>query len=248
MSTPTHCPNCQSELHGRFCHECGQKAAHGNLGLHDFFHEATHEFLHLDGKILKTVKLLMTKPGLLTKEFVEGRRARYISPLRVYLTFSVLFFFLAAAVPGARESFIKIRDTENAAEKRTEEVGEALMHNMPRAAFLLMPAFALLTWAFYRRLQPYYIPHLYYSVHFHAFVFLVLSVAMLLGLLGSVGKGLGSLAFLTVFPYHYIALRRVYGGTRGSTLAKGTAIGILYWIILSATMLALAWTTFRVMG
>jgi hypothetical protein len=119
---------------------------------------------------------------------------------------------------------------------------------MPRAAFLLMPAFALLTWIFYRREQPYYIPHLYYSIHFHAFVFLVLSVAMLFGFLGKWGKPLGGLAFLAVIPYHYLALRRVFGGTRLTVFAKGSVIGIVYWAILAATMLALAWSTMRAMS
>jgi hypothetical protein len=72
MTTP--CLNCRAELHGRFCHECGQKVPHGTLSLHDFAHEATHEFLHLDGKILQTLKLLVTKPGLLTKGTCPARR------------------------------------------------------------------------------------------------------------------------------------------------------------------------------
>lgn len=245
------CLNCDAELHGPFCHSCGQKAVAPVASMHDFVHEATHEFLHLDGKIIKTVKLLVTKPGLLTREFIEGRRARYISPLRVYLTFSLIFFALAAIVPGARESFVKVGpakgDVRAAAEqeRQADQLGEALMHNMPRAAFLLMPAFALLTWLFYRRAQPYYVPHLYFAVHFHAFAFLILSIAMLLGLAGRTGKLLGGIAFLAVFPYHYIGLRRMFGGTRLATFARGTAIGVLYWIVLALTMLALAWTTIR---
>ncbi|MGZ8779933.1 MAG: DUF3667 domain-containing protein [Thermoanaerobaculia bacterium] len=85
------CLNCNTRLHGKFCHSCGQKATSANVKLHDFVHEATHEFLHLDGKILKTLKLLVATPGQLTVEFLEGRRSRYISPLRVYLTFSLIF-------------------------------------------------------------------------------------------------------------------------------------------------------------
>ena len=251
MSTDA-CLNCAAPLHGPYCHACGQKVAHTKLGIHDFVHEATHEFLHLDGKILKTVKLLVTKPGLLTKEFIEGRRARYISPLRVYLTFSLLFFFLAAVVPGARESFIGVGPGKGPSQQRSAEeerqadqIGNALMHNLPRAAFVLMPAFALLTWLFYRREQPYYIPHLYYSVHFHAFAFLVLAVSVSLGLLGAIGKAVGSLVFFTIVPYHYIGLRRVFGGSRWKTFAKGTAVGVAYWLVLALTMLGVVLATLK---
>ena len=248
--SPPNCLNCDAELQGAFCHACGQKVVAPVVGLHDFVHEATHEFLHLDGKILNTVKLLVLKPGLLTREFIEGRRARYISPLRVYLTFSLIFFALAAIVPGARQSFVKVGPTtgtrspaEVAAEERqADEIGNAIMQNLPRAAFLLMPAFALLTWVFYRREQPYYVPHLYFAIHFHAFAFLILALAMLLGLAGRAGKLAGGMAFLAIFPYHYIALRRTFGGSRWKTFGRGTAIGVLYWIVLALTMLALAWT------
>jgi Protein of unknown function (DUF3667) len=249
------CLNCAAPLQGPYCHACGQKAIHPIANVHDFVHEATHEFLHLDGKILNTVKLLVVKPGQLTREFVEGRRARYISPLRVYLTFSLIFFFLAAVVPGARKSFISVGpgkgptaekvSAEN--EKQADEIGEALMHNLPRAAFLLMPAFALVTWLFFRRQQPFYIPHLYYSVHFHAFAFLVLSVSMLLGLLGRSGKIVGAIAFLAIFPYHYIGLRRMFGQSRLRTFAKGTAVGIAYWLVLALTMIAVILGTVKTM-
>ncbi len=248
---PPDCLNCNAALQGPFCHACGQKAVAPLVSVHDFVHEATHEFLHLDGKILNTIKLLVLKPGQLTREFIEGRRARYIGPIRVYLTFSVIFFALAAIVPGARESFIKVGPTNSLPatvaeeERQADKIRETLMHNMPRAAFLLMPAFAFLTWLFYRRAQPYYVPHLYYSIHFHAFAFLMLSIAMLLGLLGRSGKLFGSIAFLTVFPYHYIGLRRMFGDSRWKTFGKGTAIGVLYWIVLALTMAALTWGTMR---
>jgi hypothetical protein len=62
------CLNCGTPLEGRYCHACGQKAVSLHLGVHDFVHEATHEFLHLDGKIRSTVKFLLTRPGQLTKE------------------------------------------------------------------------------------------------------------------------------------------------------------------------------------
>jgi hypothetical protein len=104
--------------------------------------------------------------------------------------------------------------------------------------FLLMPVFALVIWAFYRKQQRFYIPHLYYSVHFHAFAFLVMSVYLLVNRIG-VPKQFAALLILTVIPYHFIALRRVYGGSRGITLAKGFAAGFLYWLIAILSVLAL---------
>lgn len=240
------CLNCGTRLHGKFCHACGQKATSASVKLHDFVHEATHEFLHLDGKIVKTLKLLVAKPGQLTVEFLEGRRSRYVSPLRVYLTFSLIFFTLAAILPRGLEGAVKVRsgkelrgDTElerrlatglRKAEQDGGLIGEAVLHQLPKVMFVLMPVFALIAWGFYRKQQRFYIPHLYYSVHFHAFVFLVMSVYVVVNRLG-VPKPAAAVLILAVIPYHFIALRRVYGGSRGITLAKGFAVGFLYWLI-----------------
>jgi hypothetical protein len=221
--------------------------------VHDFVHEATHEFLHLDGKIVRTMKLLIAKPGMLTNEFLIGRRQRYISPLRVYLTCSLLFFLLAAIMPGEKlkvtRTAARPAATETEIEKRVvrgldqaerdpEQLRAAVRHNLPRVMFVLMPLFALLTWAFYRRQQPFYIPHLYYSVHFHAFVFLVAAVYVVLSRF-TYKPAAAALLLLAPMPYHFIALRRVFGGSRAMTFAKGVAVGILYWIAAIAALMAI---------
>lgn len=254
------CLNCGAQLQGAYCHACGQKATSLGVGMHDFAHEAMHELSHVDGKVLLTLKLLVTKPGQLTKEFLAGRRARYISPVRLYLTCSLLFFTLAAILPGAMKDLVKIGPTKNGtatglnsdtafkrdlerglrkASHEGEKLREAIMHNLPRAMFVLMPVFALLIWPFYRRQQPFYIPHLYYAIHIHAFAFLVWSVDLVLARSG-VPRPLAALTLLTNIPYHYIALRRVYGGSRAMTLVKGTVIGSVYGLLVLVTVMSIA--------
>ena len=88
----TTCLNCGAALDGPFCARCGQKAVHPKPTLHELLHDALEEFLHFDGKIVQTLRTLVTRPGQLTVDVVSGRRARYIAPLRLYLTVSVLFF------------------------------------------------------------------------------------------------------------------------------------------------------------
>jgi hypothetical protein len=62
--------------------------------------DAVSEFSGWDGRLASTLRALVQRPGLLTREFLEGRRARYISPLRVYLIASLVYFVLAAAAPN----------------------------------------------------------------------------------------------------------------------------------------------------
>lgn len=250
-----HCLNCNADLVGGWCHACGQKAASTRLAMHDVVHDATHEFLHLDGKIFRTVRLLATKPGELTREFLAGRRVAFISPFRLYLTFSLIFFTLAAVLPDSAPRVVRMsregkelnQDTAfkrqlsrglKEVERDGRHVSEQVMHNVPKAMFLLMPLFGLITWAFYRRQERYYIPHLYYSIHFHAFVFLVMTLYILAARL-ALPRQAAALIILTTIPYHLVALRRVFGGSRKMTIAKGTAIGILYWLAVLAAMLTI---------
>jgi hypothetical protein len=249
----TVCGNCGAELGGRFCHACGQKTAGVEVSLHQFFHDALHEFAHVDGKIVQTVRLLITKPGMLTKEFLNGRRARYISPLRVYLTCSLLFFGLVALTPNPRLSFFRVTyrpspgdaPLDAAALQRYEEqatlrASGAVIHDFPRAMFALMPAYGLLTWVLYRKARPFYAAHLYYAIHFHALVFLALTVQVALILLtGRRLPGVTWLAPLAILAYHFISLRRVFGGSRLSTFWKGSLLWIVYLFAIVVTMIGL---------
>jgi hypothetical protein len=101
-TAPRACLNCGEHASCRFCPACGQPAIDPNPTLGEFVHEAAGEFLHWDGKLAATFRLLFTKPGELTREYLAGRRARYLSPLRLYLTCSVLFFALKALAPEPR--------------------------------------------------------------------------------------------------------------------------------------------------
>jgi hypothetical protein len=77
---------------GNFCHQCGQETVLHPPSTREFLHEFIGHYVALEGKLLQTMKLLLLKPGQLTLEYMRGRRVRYIQPLRVYLTFSLIFF------------------------------------------------------------------------------------------------------------------------------------------------------------
>ncbi|QIG53926.1 DUF3667 domain-containing protein [Altererythrobacter sp. BO-6] len=85
------CLNCGTALVGAHCHGCGQKAhLHRTLGA--FLHDLLHGALHLDGKIWRTLPLLIFKPGALTRRYIDGERAKFISPMALFL-FSVFLMF-----------------------------------------------------------------------------------------------------------------------------------------------------------
>ena len=79
------CLNCGAELAGPFCHECGQHA-HVHRTLSSFFHDFLHGVLHFEGKIWRTLPMLVWRPGELTRRYIDGQRARFVS---LKYTFSI---------------------------------------------------------------------------------------------------------------------------------------------------------------
>lgn len=91
----TTCADCGAEVTGRFCSNCGQ-AAHGHRTLLHLGEELLHGVMHFDGRFWRTLPLLIINPGRLTREWVQGRRTRYVSPLAMFLfTLFVMFFALS---------------------------------------------------------------------------------------------------------------------------------------------------------
>lgn len=88
------CLNCGANLHGRYCHVCGQENVEPKESLGQLLRHFFEDITHFDGKVFTTVKLLVTKPGFLTEEYLAGRRARYLHPVRMYMFISFVFFFV----------------------------------------------------------------------------------------------------------------------------------------------------------
>jgi hypothetical protein len=94
------CQNCGVLLAGKYCAACGQRYEPHIHSLREFAAEATESITHADSRVWRTLGALLVKPGFLTKEFLEGRRARYLPPFRLYLVLSVVFFVIATAGGG----------------------------------------------------------------------------------------------------------------------------------------------------
>jgi Protein of unknown function (DUF3667) len=85
------CRNCGAPLAGRFCSQCGQ-AADIHFTVRSLFHDLAHGVLHFEGKIWRTLPLLAFKPGELTRRYIAGERARFVSPLALFLFTAFLMF------------------------------------------------------------------------------------------------------------------------------------------------------------
>jgi hypothetical protein len=93
----SNCANCGAALTGPFCSQCGQHA-HPHRKLTHVFEEFLHGLLHLDTKTWRTIPMVIARPGTLTRNYVYGKRARYLSPLTLFLFTIFLLFFVFSFV------------------------------------------------------------------------------------------------------------------------------------------------------
>lgn len=94
------CPNCEAVVSGHFCANCGQEAILHHASTREFLHEFIGHYVALEGKLWGTVMRLLFRPGALTLEYIRGRRVRFVQPLRLYLTLSLVFFALMKFTSG----------------------------------------------------------------------------------------------------------------------------------------------------
>ena len=107
------CLNCGTTVVGKYCHVCGQE----NVEPKETFWQLASHFLaditHFDGKVFTSMKDLILKPGFLSNEYMSGKRASYLNPIRMYLFTSFVFFLVFFSLYTVDENTVKIEINKN---------------------------------------------------------------------------------------------------------------------------------------
>ena len=88
------CLNCGTIVVGRYCHVCGQENLEPKESVWQLVTHFFNDITHFDGKFFQTLKVLLLRPGFLSREYMNGRRASYLNPVRMYVFTSAIFFLL----------------------------------------------------------------------------------------------------------------------------------------------------------
>lgn len=125
---PGNCLNCGADLTGPYCHACGQQAhVHRTLGA--FWHDLAHGVLHFEGKIWRTLPMLAWRPGELTRRYIDGERAKFVSPMALFL-FSVFLMFAIFSWVGGPLGPISSEGQSAARAAEGRQAAEARLHRM----------------------------------------------------------------------------------------------------------------------
>ncbi len=332
-----HCLNCDAVLTGQYCGACGQRARSRLISVWELVRDAFGDLFELDSRLWRTLIPLSTRPGVLTRDYLRGKRARYMPPFRMYLVMSLAFFVIAffdprddlgilfaapeptpaeeSTAPDAADAAdaalgelrrelasegvfddepdededgltITINGDEESvddcvfedydparmppwlARRMTRERVEAacrrvfkedqglkgfadrMVENVPIGLFILLPLMAFVLKVLYPLSKRYYVEHLLFVVHYHAFIFLALTTQILLTRTFNLIRLPEAVDDLTVLVislyipvYLYKSLRRVYEQGRFSTLIKFLLLLVAYMaglglIILLAALFA----------
>lgn len=149
------CRNCGVTTSGNYCSNCGQETRLHAPSFGEFLHEFIGHYVALEGRLWGSIKRLVFNPGLLTNEYLAGRRKRYVEPLRLYLSLSIIFFAVlklsgadlitldARPVPPERKEQIErsIEEKKAQAKAHPEIVNENLEQVLAREAPSVFKAF-----------------------------------------------------------------------------------------------------------
>ncbi|HKR15236.1 MAG TPA: DUF3667 domain-containing protein [Pyrinomonadaceae bacterium] len=223
------CANCDAALVGVHCHECGQKKINPNeFAVKRFLARAVGDITDIESnKIFKTFVAMLIRPGVLTVEYLAGRRGNYIGPVKLYLTFSALYFLfawgtLAAIRGGATERTARMPYVVSVAAKHNV-APTVLADKIHGRAEKLSSAFRFFSVlisgtflaVFYFGMKKYYVEHLVFSLYYYSFDFFCKSVfALAFIVVAALGGKLPVIVLNLFYPialiYLAFALKKVY--------------------------------------
>lgn len=128
------CLNCNTELTGRFCHRCGQENLEPQESVWNLVSHFFYDITHFDGKFFSTLGTLIRKPGFLPKEYLRGRRAAYLNPVRMYVFSSALFFIIFFSMYNVRDWDMGSGDGDKDTLSKSEKAGREALEGAERVA------------------------------------------------------------------------------------------------------------------
>ncbi len=236
----------------------------------DLLEDVLGNTLQWDSRLWLTLKLLFLRPGQLARDWIEGKRARYVPPFRLYIIASFILFLLLGTFAGRNmdrnptgpETPAVVSIDENSEQSLDEAIEEAradgnhiteaflvgarkalenprefrsrIFKSLPKAAFLLLPAFALLHMLVNIRRERFYIDYLVFSLHLHAFAFMVIAVIFVLGLISHFLDNASELLALVIPVYVAVGFKTFSGQGWGKSILKAILVMGAYLVVLLA--------------
>jgi hypothetical protein len=239
------CRNCQAPLTGRWCAACGQKRLEDqDRRFGHLVSQFAHEMLHVEGKLPRSLWTLLLRPGRLTRAWFDGQRARYISPVALFLIINLIYFlappmtdfsltledqlhfqpYSALITPLVEQRLahrgLDLETYANHYQTQLERVAKTLI-------ILHLPLMALVLWLAHPRREIYYAEHFVAATHFFT-VFLIMTLLLKVLQFSAWHTG------LMIFDAEWRTLSR-------QIWQSGPLIALTWWLIAMTRVYATRW-------
>jgi hypothetical protein len=209
-TVPWTCPSCRGAVSTPYCPHCGERPLRPReLTLHGLGEQVFEAFTNIDGRLLHSFRCLVTRPGLLTVAFLEGRRKPYLGPVALFLVANVLFFGIESLTGGTvfstpLESHLhtqpwsplvqtlvggRLSALQTTAALYAPRFDSAVALHARSLILVMSLPFAILAGLVFRRGRHPFAAHAVFALHFYAFTLLLLSAGTLLPVVAMVPGG-----------------------------------------------------------
>jgi hypothetical protein len=193
-----HCKSCGNNHQENYCPACGEKAFNPKqLSVNHFIEDSFESFIHFDTKFFRTIKTLISKPGQLSVDYVEGRRIKYMKPIQLFLVVNLIYFIIMIANANiygiSLYNYInykpftnyntaqlvneKLALTKLSLAEYTQLFNERIVSDSKELIFLFVLVYAIIFGIFLFWKRKYLVEHLIFATHFMTIVLIISIVA-----------------------------------------------------------------------
>ncbi len=236
------CLNCGTKVNDNYCPHCGQKVQAIRVPFKDLAGEAVSTFLNFDGLWWHTLRELMLRPGKVTRDYLDGKRASYLPPLRTYLSVSVVYFLTLQLRGPEQVLFINFGEGEQGA----STAGSHMQYGL----FFLVPLLAAVLHLLFWKRRGFYVEYLVFAVHLHSVWFVLFSLKLILDWLLGFGSGgvidglqsvMAGLTQLLPVVYFVLSLRRVFRNSWIISIGAAITAITLYLFLMAGFVVGLVY-------
>lgn len=268
------CPNCGTVLAGRFCHVCGQrKIEDRERTLRHFLYQFFGSTFFLENNFIKSLWLLIAKPGFLASEYLAGKRKRYMPPISLFLLINLIYFFSVSLTDLNLSLVEQLHQPQHGSLARLMVEKRLAARSLPMEEYvetyneqstslsktlivLHAPVLACLIVPLYWKKKYYFAGHMIFSLYLMAFVMLF-SILLYNGLLALVKASIiepkhyfqiSGYFLLIAFPVYFgTAIKRFYQEPLWITIMKTAAVMLFFMlahmVYRTVLFLVVFWTT-----
>lgn len=269
------CKNCETEFTGHYCNNCGQSVKDFDRPFKVLIFDVVGTMWAFDTRLFKTLKSIFFKPGQVPLDYVQGKRARYMPPFRLYIFISFIFFMLMNIAfkssfneadkqegPGI-ENVITINGSANGKEidpadvKKANDTITSIKENkhyytsrflslMSWSLFILMPLFASFLWIMFRKYQRYFLGHFIFAINLHSFLFILFIIILTVNLIFPDKSSAYEAWLLMLYPVYIVSgSRKLYGARWKTIFLRTFFVQFIYLVVVLIAICILFYLTFK---